>query len=101
MFVQPFIEFEFENSDLTAKSILKLLIVYTKVTWKQRGNTKVKLEKEYGRPYQGNEPESSQNIIIKFVRCNKKSMFPDKTITSIWDKHSKNLDPLQLNSNFN
>ena len=35
-------------------------------------------EIEYERPYQRNEHESFQNIIIKYVRCNIKSMYPEK-----------------------
>ena len=47
------------------------------------------LEIEYERPYQRNEPESLQNIIIKDVRFNIKSRYPQKTIDSFLDKHAK------------
>ena len=51
------------------------------------------LEVEYGRPYQKNEPEILQNIIIKYVRYNSKSMYPEKINSSILDKHAKILEP--------
>ena len=47
------------------------------------------LEIEYERPYQRNEPESLQNIIIKYVRYKNKSMYTQKTIESILDQHAK------------
>ena len=50
-------------------------------------------EKEYGRPYQRNEPESLQNIIIKNNRYNLKSMYHEKTIHSMIDEHVKRLSP--------
>ena len=36
------------------------------------------LQIEYRRPYQINEPESLQNIIIKYVCYNIKWMYPKK-----------------------
>ena len=39
------------------------------------------LEIEYNRPYQIYEPESLQNIIIKYVCYNIKWMYPKKIIT--------------------
>ena len=36
------------------------------------------LEIEYERPYQRSEPELFQNIIIKYVSYNTKSMYPEK-----------------------
>ena len=38
------------------------------------------LEREYERPYQRNESERLQNNIIKFVRYNIKSKYPEKNI---------------------
>ena len=51
------------------------------------------LEIEYERPYQRNEPESLQNFIVKFVRYNIKSMYPEKIICSILDKRAKKFVP--------
>ena len=51
------------------------------------------LEKEYEKPYQRNEPESLQKIIIKFVRYSIKSMYPEKIFSSILDKHAKQFVP--------
>ena len=49
------------------------------------------LEAEYEIPYQRNEPESLQYIIIKYVRYNKKSMYPEKIILSILEEHVKKI----------
>ena len=62
------IEFESKDSDLTAKSVVKLSLIYNNIIWKQIKNIKMSLQIEYERPYQGIEPESSQNININFVR---------------------------------
>ena len=51
------------------------------------------LQVEYERPYQRNEPESLQNIIIKYVRYNIKSMYPEKIIHSILKEHAKKFVP--------
>ena len=51
------------------------------------------LQIEYERPYQRNEPESLQNIIIKDVRYNIESMYPEKIIHSIPDEHVKKFVP--------
>ena len=51
------------------------------------------LEIEYERLYQKNEPESLQNIIIKYVRYNNKSRYPEKIIHSVIEEHVKKLVP--------
>ena len=51
------------------------------------------LEVEYERPYQRNEPESLQNIFIKYVRYNIESMYPEKIIHSILEELVKNFVP--------
>ena len=51
------------------------------------------LEIKYERPYQRNDPESLQNIIIKYVRYNIKSMYPEKIILSMIDEHVKKFVP--------
>ena len=51
------------------------------------------LEIEYERPYQRNEPESSQIIILKYVRYNIKSMYPEKIIHSMINDHVKKFVP--------
>ena len=56
------------------------------------------LEVEYERPYQRNEPESLQNIILKGYFCNIRAMYPEKLITRILLKHKK-LFVTQLNVN--
>ena len=45
------------------------------------------LKVEFERPYQRNEPESLQNIIIKYVRYTIESMYPEKILHSILDEH--------------
>ena len=51
------------------------------------------LEIENNRPRQINEPETLQKIKIKYVRYKFKSMYPDKIIGSILDKHAKTFVP--------
>ena len=51
------------------------------------------LEIEYERPYQTIEPERLQNNIIKYVRDNIKSMYPEKIIHSMIDEHVKKFVP--------
>ena len=51
------------------------------------------LETEYERPYQRNEPESLQIIIMKYVRFNIKSKYPEKIILSMVEEHVKNIVP--------
>ena len=51
------------------------------------------LEAEYERPYQRNEPESLQYTIIKYVRFNKKSMYPEKKFLSILEEDVKKFVP--------
>ena len=51
------------------------------------------LEVEYEKPYQRNEPESLQNIIIRYVRYNIRSMYPEKIIGSILNEHVKKFVP--------
>ena len=41
------------------------------------------LEVEYERPYQRNEPENLQNIILKGYFFNIRSMYPEKLIRTI------------------
>ena len=53
----------------------------------------MRLEVEYERLYQRNEPESLQNIIIKYVRYNIKSMYPGKKFHSILEEHLKKFLP--------
>ena len=50
-------------------------------------------ETKYERPYHRNEPESLQNIIIKCVRYNMTSMYPEKLIPSMIDEHIKKFVP--------
>ena len=45
------------------------------------------LEVEYKRPYQRNEPESLQNIILKGYFYNIRSTYPEKIIRTILLKH--------------
>ena len=45
------------------------------------------LEVEYERPYQRNEPESLQNIILKGYFYNIRVMYPEKLIRTILLKH--------------
>ena len=47
------------------------------------------LEVEYERPYQRNEPESLQNIILKGYFYNIRSMYPEKLIRTILLKHQE------------
>ena len=47
------------------------------------------LEIEYKRPYQRNESESLQNIILKGYFYNIKSMYPEKLIGTILLKHKQ------------
>ena len=47
------------------------------------------LEVEYERPYQRNEPESLQNIILKGYFYNIRAMYPEKIIRSILIKHKE------------
>ena len=47
------------------------------------------LEKGYERPYRRNEPKSSQNYIIKYGYCHKKSRYPQKLLITFSDKHDK------------
>ena len=51
------------------------------------------LEIEYERPYQKNEPERSQNIIIKYGYCHIKSRYPQKLLIIFSDKHDKMFIP--------
>ena len=51
------------------------------------------LEVEYEWTYQRNEPENLQNIVIKYVRYNNKSMYPEKKIHSMIDEHVKKIVP--------
>ena len=44
---------------------------------------------EYERPYQRNEPESLQNIILKAYLYNIRSMYPEKLIRTIILKHKE------------
>ena len=47
------------------------------------------LEVEYERPYQRNESESLQNIILKGYFYNIRSMYPEKLIRKILLKHQE------------
>ena len=47
------------------------------------------LEVEYERPYQRNEPENIQNIILKGFFYNIRLMYPEKLIRSILIKHQE------------
>ena len=49
----------------------------------------MKLEVEYERPYQRNEPESLQNMILKDCFYNIRAMYPEKLIRTILLKHKK------------
>ena len=51
------------------------------------------LEIEYNRPYQINEPESLQNIIMKYVCYNIKWMYPKKIITLFLYEHTQMFVP--------
>ena len=50
-------------------------------------------EIEQERPYQRNEPENLQTLIIKYVRYNTKSMCPEKIFHSMRDEHVKKIVP--------
>ena len=54
------------------------------------------LEIEYERSYQVNELEKFQNLFIKYVRYNIKSMCPCKIILSIIDEHVKESVPYSV-----
>ena len=58
------------------------------------------LKKEYERSCERNEPENLQNVIIKFVRFNIKSMYHKKIIASFLDKHAKNDMPYTAESEY-
>ena len=47
------------------------------------------LKVEYERPYQRNEPESLQKIILKDYFYNIRSMYPEKLIRTILLKHNE------------
>ena len=47
------------------------------------------LKVEYERPYQRNQPESLQNIILKGYFYNIRSMYPEKLIRTILLKHQE------------
>ena len=47
------------------------------------------LQVEYERPYQRNEPESLQNIILKGYFYNIRSMYPEKLIRKLLLKHQE------------
>ena len=47
------------------------------------------LEVEYERPYQRNESESLQNIILKGYFYNIRAMYPEKIIRSVLLKHKE------------
>ena len=51
---------------------------------------------ENNRPRQIIEPENIQNIILKYVRSNIKSMHPEKIISSILDKQAKIFVPFTV-----
>ena len=51
------------------------------------------LEIYYNRPYQMNEPESLQNIVVKYIIRNIKWIYPKKLITDIFYKHAKMFVP--------
>ena len=50
------------------------------------------LEVEYERPYQINEPESLQNIILKGYFYNIRAMYPEKLTRTIILKHKEKFD---------
>ena len=47
------------------------------------------LEVEYERPYQRNEPQSLQNIILRAYLNNIRYMYPEKLIRTILLKHQE------------
>ena len=49
------------------------------------------LEVEYERPYQRNEPENLQNIILKGYFYNIRAMYPEKLIRTILFKNKEKL----------
>ena len=51
------------------------------------------LEREYKRPYQRNETESLQNIIIKYVQYKIKSTYPQTKIHSMVEEHVRKSVP--------
>ena len=57
------------------------------------------LEIEYERPYQVNEHESLQNIILKFVRYKFKWMYPIEIIHFIIHEYVKKFVPIVVNVN--
>ena len=50
------------------------------------------LEKECGKPYQTNEPENLQSVIVKYFRYIIKSMYPERIIGSNLDKQAKTFE---------
>ena len=50
------------------------------------------LENEYGKPYQRNEPENLQSVIIKYFRYIIKSLYPERIIGSNLDKQTKTFE---------
>ena len=72
--------------------------MYTKYNYKYTSTIEILLlyhtliqvyENKYERPYQKNEPESLQNIILKGYFYNIKSMYPEKLIRTILLKISR------------
>ena len=51
------------------------------------------LEIEYERPYQGNEPESLQNVNIIYVYRQIESRYPQNLLEKISHEHAKMLTP--------
>ena len=58
------------------------------------------LEREYERHYQRIEPESLQNIIMKYVRYNSKSMSLERIFSSILNKHAEIFVPYTAECEF-
>ena len=50
------------------------------------------IENKYDRPYQRNEPESLQKIILKSYFYNIRAMYPEKLISTILLKHKEKFD---------
>ena len=61
--------------------------------------TKMSLEIKYKTLYQRNEPGSLENIVIKNVRYDFKSLYPGKLKNFKLDKHAKSFCPILLNEN--
>ena len=88
-------------SDSATQFIVKLLLIYNICLYENYYEIHIYIyiyiymssEKEYGRPYQRNEAEILEKIIIKFVYRQIESSYPQKLPITISDKHTKVFKP--------